>query len=105
MWTTIQKDKKTRRPLSVHPLPAKKARAEEGEMEIGIIINEVNQIESTIKLSSSLVLDDHTYPWLKDTPKRLACNYQRNLVEILVNEINELTLENKLLKRKTLYAM
>ena len=92
---------KPRRSLFKHPLPAKKTQAEEGEIEIGITNNEVNQIESTPKLSSSEVLDDHSYCWLKDTPKCLACVYQRNLIEVLVNEINELTLENKLLKRKT----
>ena len=96
------KRQKTRRPLFKHPLPAKKTRVEQGEMEIGIINNEVNQIESTTKLSSSVVLDDHSYCWLKDTPKCLACVDQRNLVEVLVNEINILTLQNKLLKRKTL---
>ena len=36
------------------------------------------------------------------TLKYLACVDQRNLIEVLVNEINELTLENKLFKRKTL---
>ena len=52
---------KTRRPLFKHSLPAKKTRAEEGEMEIGIINNEINQLELTTKLSSSVVLDDHSY--------------------------------------------
>ena len=66
-------------------------------MEIGIINNEVNQIESTTKLSSSIVLDEQ-----KDTPKCLARINQRSLIEVLVNEINELTLQNKLLKRKIL---
>ena len=83
-------------------LPVKKAVEEEGEMETGIIDNEVNQIESTTKLSLSAVLDDHSYCWQKDTPKCLHCVDQRNLIEVLVNEINKLTLENKLLKRKTL---
>ena len=92
IWATIQK----------HPLPAKKTRTEEGEMEIGIINNEVNQIEPATKLSLSVVLHDHSYYWLKDNPKCLACVDQRNLIEVLINEINELTLENKLLKRKTL---
>ena len=41
------KRQKTRRPLFKHPLPVKKTRVEEGEMEIGIINNEVNQTEST----------------------------------------------------------
>ena len=82
-----------------HALPAKKTQAEEGKMEIGIINNEVNQFESTTKLSSSVVLDDHSYCWLKDIPKRLACVIQRNLTEVLVNEINELILENKLKER------
>ena len=88
--------------LFKHPLTAKKIRVEEGEMEIGIINNEVNQIESTTKLSSSVVLDNHSYCWHKDTQKCLACVDQRNLIEVLVNEINELTFENKLLKKKTL---
>ena len=30
-------------------------------MKIGIINNEVNQTETTTKLSSSVVLDDHSY--------------------------------------------
>ena len=84
------------------PITSKKTQAEEGEMEIGIINNEVNLIESTTKLSLSVVLDGYSYCWQKDTPKCLACVDQRNLIEKLVNEINELTLENKLLKRKTL---
>ena len=67
-----------------------KTRAEEGEMEIGVINNKVNQTEPTAKLSSSVVLDDQSYCWLKDTPKCLACVDQRNLIEVLVNEINEL---------------
>ena len=71
-------------------------------MDIGIINNETNQFESTTKLSSSLVLDNHSDCWQKDTPKRLACVDLRDLIEVLVNQINELTLENKLLKRKTL---
>ena len=58
------KRQKTCRPLFKHTLPAKKTQSEEGEMEIGIINNEVNQIESTTKLSSSVVLDDHSYCWL-----------------------------------------
>ena len=66
-------------------------------MEIRIINNEVKQIESTTKLSLSVVLDYHSYYWLKDAPKCLACVDQRNLTEVLVNKINELTL-----KRKTL---
>ena len=75
-------------------------------METEIINNEVNQIESTTKLSSSVVLNDHSYCWEKDTPKSLACIDHRNLSEVLVNKINELNLENKLLKRKTLcYAI
>ena len=61
-------------------------------MEIGITNNEVNQIESTTKLFSSVVLDDHSYCWQKDTPKCLACVDQRNLIEVLVNEINEKSL-------------
>ena len=32
-------------------------------MEIGIINNEVNQIESTTKLSLSVILDYHSYCW------------------------------------------
>ena len=70
-------------------------------MEIGIINNEVNQIESTTTLSSSVVLNDHSCCWQKDTPKCLVCVNQSNLIDVLVNMINELTLENKLLKRKT----
>ena len=66
------KRQKTRRPLFKHPLPAKEPRAEEGEMEIGIINNEANQTESTKKLSSSIVPDDHSYCWQKDTPKFIA---------------------------------
>ena len=66
-------------------------------MEIRIINNKVKQIESTTKLSLSVVLDYHSYYWLKDAPKCLACVDQRTLTEVLVNEINELTL-----KRKTL---
>ena len=71
-------------------------------MEIGIINNEVNQIESTTKLCLSVVLDDHSYCWQKDAQKCLAFVDQINLIEVLVNEINELILENKLLRRKTL---
>ena len=71
-------------------------------MEIGIINSEVNQIESKTKLSLSVVLDDHSCCWQKDTPKRLTCVNQRNSIEVLVNEINQMILENKLLKRKTL---
>ena len=96
------KRQKTRRPLFKHPLPVKKTRVEEGEMEIGIINNEVNQIESTTKLSLSVLLDDHSYCCHKDSPKCLACVDQRNLIKVLVNQISELTLENTLSKRKTL---
>ena len=71
-------------------------------MEIGIINNEVNQTESTTKLSSSVVLDDHSWYWMKDATKCQACIDQRNLIEVLVDEINKLILENKLLKRKSL---
>ena len=42
-------------------------------METGIISNEINQIESATKLSSSVVLDDNSYCWVKDSPKCLAC--------------------------------
>ena len=66
------KRQKTRRLLFKHPLPAKKTRVQQGEMEMEIINNEVNQIESTARLSSSVVLDDHSYYWHKDTPKCLA---------------------------------
>ena len=38
----------------------------------------------------------------KHTLKCLACVVQRNLIEALITETNELTLKNKLLKRKTL---
>ena len=74
-------------------------------MEIQIINNEVNQSESIIKLSSLVVLDDYYYSWQKDTLKFLACVDERNLIEVLANEINELALENKLLKRKTLFVV
>ena len=40
-------------------------------MAIGIINNEVNQIESTTKLPLSIVLDNHSYCWQKDSPKCL----------------------------------
>ena len=96
------KNQKIRRPFCKHPLPARKMQAEEGEMDIGIINNETNQFESTTKLSSSLILDNHSDCWQKDTPKCLACVDLRDLIEVLVNQINELTLENQLLKRKTL---
>ena len=62
----------------------------------------VIQIEITTKLSLSVVFDYHSCCWLKDTPKCIACVDQRNLIEVLVNEANELTLKNKLLKRKSL---
>ena len=71
-------------------------------MKIGIINNEVNQTETTTKLSSSVVLDDHSYCWQKDTRKSLACVDQMNFIEVLVNETNELTLENKFSIIKTL---
>ena len=74
-------------------------------MEIQIINNEVNQSESIIKLSSLVVLDDHYYSWQKDTLKFLACADERNLIEVLANEIIELALANKLLKRKTLFVV
>ena len=51
-------------------------------MELGIINNEVNQIESTTKVSSSVVLNDHSYCWQKDTPKCPACVDQRNLIKV-----------------------
>ena len=57
------KRQKSRRPLFKHPLPARKPQAEEGEMEIGIINNEVNQIGSATKLSSAVVPVDHSYCW------------------------------------------
>ena len=50
----------------------------------------------------SVILGDHSSCWQTDTLKFLTCVDKRNLIEVLVNEINELTLENKLLKRKTL---
>ena len=61
---------KTRRAIFKHPLAllAKKTRAEEGEMETEIINSEVNQTESTKRLSSSVVLDDHSCCWQKGTP-------------------------------------
>ena len=71
-------------------------------MKIGIINNEVNQTETTTKLSSSVVLDDHSYCWQKDTRKYLACVDQMNFIEVLVNETNELKLENKFSIIKTL---
>ena len=83
-------------------MPTNKTQVEEAEMEIGIINNEVNQTDSIIKLSSLVVFDDHYYCWQKDTLKFLARVEERNLIEVPVNEINDLTLENKLLKRKTL---
>ena len=86
------KIQKTRRPLFKHRLLANKIQAEEDEIEIGIINNEINHFESTTKLSSSVVLDNYSCCWLKDTPKCLACVDQRNLIEVLVNEINEMTL-------------
>ena len=60
---------KTRRALFKHPLAllSKKTRVEEGEMETEIINSEVNQTESTIRLSSSVVLDDHSCCWQKGT--------------------------------------
>ena len=57
-------------------------------MDIGVINNAVNQIESRAKLSSSVVLDDHSHCWQKDNPKCLACVAQSNLIEALVNETN-----------------
>ena len=102
MWATIEKAKKTRRPLFKYLLPVKKIRVEEFEMETGIINNEINPTESTTKLSSSVVFDGHFYCWRKDNPKCLVCVDQRNLIKVLINEINELTSGNKLLKRKTL---
>ena len=98
------KSKKKRRPLFKHLLPAKKTRAEEGEMEVGIINNEVNQIESTTKFSLSVVLDDHYYWLQKDTSKCPACVDQRKLIEVLVNEINELHWKISYWKER-LYAM
>ena len=67
------KRQKNRRPLFKYPLPTKKTRAEEGEMEIGSINNEVNQIESTTKSYSSAVLDYHSYCWQKDTQMSSLC--------------------------------
>ena len=46
-------------------------------MEIGIFNKEVNQIESTTKLFSSVVLDDHSYCWQKGTTKCVACADQK----------------------------
>ena len=51
------------------PITSKEKTRKKGEMEIGIINNEVNHIESTTKISSTVVLDDHSYSWQKDTPK------------------------------------
>ena len=61
IWGIIQKDKKLDAPFSnTHHHQHKKTRVEEGEIENGIINNEAkNQIESTTKLSSSVVLDEH----------------------------------------------
>ena len=56
-----RKRQKTRRPLFKYPLPVKKIRVVELEIEIGIINNEINRTESTTKLSSSVVLDGHFY--------------------------------------------
>ena len=55
--------------------------------------------ESTTKSPSS-VFDDHSYCW-QDTPKSLDYIDKRNFIEVLVNEINEMPLRNKLFKRKT----
>ena len=73
----------------------------EGKIEIEANDNEINPMfESTTKSPSS-VLDDHSYCWQKDTPKSLDCIDRGNFIEVLMNEINELPLKNKLLKRKT----
>ena len=73
----------------------------EGKIEIEANDNELNRMfESTTKSPSS-VLDDHSYCWQKDTPKSLDCIDRRNFIEVLMNEIHELPLKNKLLKKKT----
>lgn len=73
----------------------------EGKIEIEANDNEIYRMfESTTKSPSS-VLDDHSCCWQKDAPKSLDCIDRKNFIEILVNEINELPLKNKLLKRKT----
>ena len=73
----------------------------EGKIEIEANDNEINPMfESTTKSPSS-VLDDHSYCWQKDTPKSLDCIDRRNFIEVLMKEINELSLKNKLLKKKT----
>lgn len=67
-------------------------------MEIGIINNKVNQIELTTKFSLLVFVNYHSYCWQKDTLKCLVCVDQKDLIEVLVHEINDLTLENKLLR-------
>ena len=73
----------------------------EGKTEIEANGNEINPMFESMTKSPSSVLDDHSYCWQKDAPKSLDCIDRKNFIEVLVNEINELPLKNKLLKRKT----
>ena len=45
------------------PITSIEKTRKKGEMEIGIINNEVNHTKSTTKTSSTVVLDDHSYSW------------------------------------------
>ena len=49
-----------------------------------------------------VVFDYHFYSQQKDTQKCLVCVGQRSLIGVMVNGINELTLKDKLLKKRTL---
>ena len=51
------------------PITSIEKTRKKSEMEIGIINNEVNHTESTTKISSTVVLDYHSYSRQKDTPK------------------------------------
>ena len=51
------------------PITSIEKTRKKSEMEIGIINNEVNHTKSTTKISSTVVLDDHSYSRQKDTPK------------------------------------
>ena len=51
-----------------------------------------------------IFLTDLSY-WQKGTPRCPVCLDQRDLIEVLVNEINELRWKNTLLKRKILDAL
>ena len=73
----------------------------EGKIEIEANGNEIIPVFESTTESPSSVLDDHSYCSQKDTPKSLDCIDRRNFIEVLVNDINERPLKNKLLKRKT----